>query len=107
MILHFMDRKGICTIIRANYKTQTVEIENKTDMLIHTAFGVNEHPTWEDYEFFLEDRCVPRTRHMLKLYLKELGLDHYDPLDIIRKTKGRMAEDTQWIEIVEEDLWKV
>lgn len=41
-------------------------------------------------------------RDKLKLVLKDVGVDHFDPLAIIRKTEGRMAEDTQWIEFVEE-----
>lgn len=102
MVLHYMDPDGLCTVIRADYKKRTVEIENKTDLLIHRAFGVKENPTWEDYEEFLKDRCFPETRDKMKIILKQLGLDFYEPLEIIRKTKGRMAEDKQWIEIVEE-----
>ena len=101
MILHYMDPGGLCTILNVDYKARTVKIENKTDLLLHRAFGINENPTWEDYEAFLRDRCFPATRDKMKLVLKQLGLDFYDPLEIIRKTQGRMAEDTQWIEIVE------
>lgn len=50
---------------------------------------------------FLKDRCVPQERDGLKYYLSDLGLDCYDPLAIIRKTEGRMAEDSCWIKIVE------
>ena len=102
MIIHFMDRDGICTVIKADFKTETIEIENRTDDILHRAFGIKENPTWADFEFCLEDRCFPRTRDKLKLVLQEIGVDCYDPLAIIRKTKGRMAEDTQWIEFVEE-----
>lgn len=101
MILHYMDPDGICTVLYVDYKNRAVKIENKTDLLIHRAFGINEKPTWEDYEAFLRDRCFPETRDHLKWVLKALGLDCYDPLEIIRKTKGRMAEDSQWIEFVE------
>ena len=34
-------------------------------------------------------------------YLEALGLDEYDPLAIIQKTKGRMAEDDPWMELRE------
>ena len=102
MILHYMDPDGLCTVINVDYKAHTVKIENKTDFLLHRAFGVNENPTWEDYEAFLRNRCFPETRDKMKLILKKLDLDFYDPLEIIRKTQGRMAEDSQWIEFVEE-----
>lgn len=102
MILHFMDDDGICTIIHADFMKEEITIENRTDDILHRAFGINEKPTWDDFEYFLEDRCFPRTRDKLKLVLKDIGVDHYDPLTIIRKTHGRMAEDQQWIEIISE-----
>ena len=68
---------------------------------LSTAFGVNQMPAWDDLNAFLESRCIPRQRDGLQYYLAELGLDQYDPLDIIRKTEGRMAEDACWIKIVE------
>lgn len=73
MILHFMDRKGICMIIDADFQTETVKIENCTDDNLHRAFGVKENPSWADFEFLLEDRCFPRTRDKLKLVLKDVG----------------------------------
>jgi hypothetical protein len=49
----------------------------------------------------LEERCIPRQRAGLREYLEAHGLDEYDPLAIIKKTKGRMAEDDQWMEVNE------
>lgn len=36
----------------------------------------------------------------LQSYLEAIGVTEYDPLQIIQKTKGRMAEDQQWLEIL-------
>ena len=102
MILNYKNPHGLCTIIRADFQKETVEIENHTDVILHRAFGVNQSPTWQDFQDFLEERCFPRTRACLKLVLRDVGVDFYDPLTIISKTQGRMAEDNQWIEIVEE-----
>ena len=44
---------------------------------------------------------MPRQRAGLREYLEALGLEEYDPLAIIKKTGGRMAEDQQWLEIRE------
>lgn len=44
---------------------------------------------------------MPRERDGLQYYLEELGLDEYDPLAIIRRTRDRMAEDNCSIKIVE------
>lgn len=103
MIMNFMDNNGICTIITVDFQNETVQIENKTDFLLHRAFGIKENPTWTDFEEFLEERCFPSTRDKMKLVLKDMEIDHYDCLTIIRKTQGRMADDTQWIEFVEDE----
>jgi hypothetical protein len=42
---------------------------------------------------------VPRQRAGLREYLEALGVDQYDPIAIIEKTAGRMAEDNQWLSI--------
>lgn len=102
MVVNFMNAQEICTVIHADYQTKTIAIENKTDDPLHRAFGINEQPTWEDWEAFLRSRCFPETRDKLKLVLKDIGVPFYDPLLIISKTKGRMAEDFQWLDIIEE-----
>jgi hypothetical protein len=89
-------------VIHADFQNETVWIENHTDVILHRAFGINQNPSWKDFEEFLEERCFPRTRACMKLVLRDLGVDFYDPLAIIMKTQGRMAEDSQWLEIVEE-----
>ncbi len=65
------------------------------------AFGRNKNPDWTDFETFLADRCIPETRAGMQYYLNALGLDEYNPVEIIKKTKGRMAEDSQWLKISE------
>lgn len=101
MIIKLHSPRGIGTIIYVDYKTETVKIENKTDEILDTAFGVTESPTWEDYERFLEERCFPRSRDKMKLVLKDVGVPVYDPLQIIRKTEGRMYDDNLWLEIID------
>ena len=72
-------------------------IENKTKDMLHRAFGVVEHPTWDDFETFLKERCFPATRGNAKEILKQLQLTSYDPLQIVEKTRGRTAEDDMWL----------
>jgi hypothetical protein len=66
---------------------------------VKTAFGNNLLPTWEDFQFFLQERCIPRQRAGLQEYLETIGVSEYDPVEIINKTAGRMAEDNQWLEM--------
>lgn len=99
MRLAYMYQQKICTTIDVNFGQQRVKIQNRTKDVLLRAFGVNEQPTWEEFETFLVDRCFPRSRGLLKDELKRLGLDSYDPLQIIEKTKGRTAEDDMWLRI--------
>ena len=97
--LWYMRENDICTIIDVDERLRKVKVHNYTNNYISRAFGVNERPTFEEYEAFLESRCFPRERDKMKLILADLDLPFYDPLLIREKTAGRMAEDDYWIRI--------
>lgn len=99
--LTFYNNDKICSIIYADYACKKVKVENFEAPAIKLAFGINTSPTWEDYQAFLEERCIPRERAGLREYLEAIGLYEYEPIEIIKKTKGRMAEDNQWISLEE------
>lgn len=99
MRMDFMCEDELCTTILIDFKRRRIAVQNETEDIIHRAFGIKAKPTWEDFEEFLESRCFPRTRDHLRLVLEDVGVDSYDPLAIVEKTKGRMAEDLQWIKI--------
>lgn len=93
----YADKEIPTTIIDASALTQRVEIENLTDDMLSRAFGIQEHPSWEDYETFLETRCMPRTRYGIKEELHRMGIDSYDPFQILEKTAGRVRGDHQYL----------
>ena len=95
----YMNNSDVCTLIDVDERNRRVKIRNYTENRIFRAFGVEEKPTFEQYEEFLESRCFPRSRDKMKLILKDLDLPFYDPILIIEKTEGRMAEDNFWIKI--------
>lgn len=97
--LRFYDSQRLCSTIIADYTDQTIRVHNEEVELIKTAFGKKEFPLWEDFEHFLEARCIPRERAGLREYLEAIGVLEYDPIEIIKKTQGRMAEDQQWLEV--------
>ncbi len=97
--MEFMCEDELCSSILVNFKDKQIEVVNHTSDIIHQAFGVKAKPDWDDFEYFLESRCFPRGRDHMKDILRALGLDSYDPLSIIEKTGGRMAEDKQWIRL--------
>lgn len=99
MRLAYMYRQKPCTVIDVDFARQKVKIQNRTQDVLLRAFGVNEQPTWEDFEIFLAERCFPQSRGLLKAELRRLGLESYDPLQIVEKTKGRTAEDDMWLKI--------
>ena len=101
LLLFYYDSETLCSVICADYTEMDLCCENHTQDFLHTAFGSMPLPGWEDYLRFLEDRCVPRARDGLRHYLDALGLDEYEPLEIIKKTQGRMAGDEQWLKLEE------
>lgn len=97
--LWYMYKQKVCTIIDVDELKQEVRITNFANFIMMRAFGAEEHPDYSAYQEFLESRCFPRSRDKMKLVLRELDLPFYDPLMIIEKTQGRMAEDDFWIKI--------
>lgn len=97
--IKFYDFEELCTVIYADFTDHTLSHRDYTNNLVKTAFGRKKYPLWSDFLAFLEERCMPRSRVGIREYLETIGVFEYDPLDIIKKTKGRMAEDHQWLEI--------
>ena len=98
-LFSYYDNQTLCSKIAADYTDQTLCFENYINNFLRTAFGNNPAPTWEDFQTFLEERCISRSRAGLQEYMETIGVERYEPLDIIQKTKGRMAEDDQWIHL--------
>ena len=101
MVLLYKHFEEVTSKITVDFKMEKVSVENYCDDPMDTAFGVIKNPTMKDFEDFLEDRCFPRTRDKMKLHLRELGIDYYDPLQIVMKTGGRLEGDYYSIEIIE------
>lgn len=95
--LWYYYKNEVCTIIDADERNKIVQVYNYTNDHIMKAFGKSTEITYEMFEAFLESRCFPRERDKIKLELRELDLPFYDPMMIIEKTEGRMAEDEFWI----------
>lgn len=96
--LSYYNKADLCTVIIADYSNKSVKFKDFTDNPVYTAFGIKKNVNWEDYNSFLEERCVPKSRMGIKEYLASIGVDGYEPIEIIKKTKGKMAEDYQHIE---------
>lgn len=99
LLMQFYDGDALCTEICADFTDKSISAKNYTENIVKTAFGNNKTPTWQDFENFLEERCVPRSRSGIREYLEAIGVEEYDPLEIIKKTNGKMAEDNQWLNL--------
>ena len=99
MIINYYKGDMLCSKIFADINTKMVSVENYTACPLYMAFGINEKPTWHDFEEFIESRCFPRNRHRIKLNLEALGLTEYNPIEICKKTNGRKYEDNMWLTI--------
>lgn len=99
MRLWYMHKSRLCTLIDVDENNQSVIVRNFVDNIMFRAFGAAKEVTYQMYEEFLESRCFPKSRDKMKLVLGELDIPFYDPLMIIEKTEGRMAEDDFWIRI--------
>lgn len=99
MRMVYMHNATPCSDIDINFLDKTIKVRNYTDDLLHRAFGVLANPTWDDFEDFMRYRCFPETRGDAKQLLKQLGIDNYDPLQIIEKTCGKIADDNMWIKV--------
>lgn len=102
----YMDRDKLATIIEACAITHKVSIINFTDDMLSRAFGINENPNWEDFNEFLESRCMPRTRYGIREELRYMGIDVYDPFQIVEKTSGRVHGDGQSLERMNQECVK-
>lgn len=98
MQIRYMYKNRLCTIINVDFAHETVGVVNLTEDVLHRAFGAVAQPTWQQFMDFLAERCFPATRANAKALLKALGLTAYDPLQIVEKTAGRMAEDDLWMQ---------
>lgn len=95
----YFDKETLCSTIICDFTDKNLRVKNHTEQLLKTAFGILENPTWKDFMEFLEERCVPKTRENIGYILNEMDLAEYDPVQIVEKTQGRMAEDEQWLKI--------
>lgn len=101
LLLSCYSGDALCARIAADETKETVCVENLAADCLKLPFGNNKNPIWKDYLHFLEDRCIPKTRAGLQEYLEAIGVDSYEPLEIIRKTQGRMAGDDLWLTVEE------
>lgn len=88
--------------IVADYETHSVEVTNFKNDSYYLPFAPEITPTWDQWQFVLKEHCPSEHNAFINDILESLGLDHFDALDIIKKTKGAIANDPCTVELIEE-----
>ena len=68
--LCYMYENQLCTVIDVDDRAQHVIIKNFVTDPVFVRLGKTKHPTYKEYEEFLESRCFPRTRDKMKIMLQ-------------------------------------
>ncbi|MBF8984878.1 hypothetical protein IZY60_15155 [Lutibacter sp. B2] len=58
--------------------------------------------TGESLSHFFETRCFPQTRGNAAELLELLELKHYNPIAIVKKTRGLQNDDFYWIRFTDD-----
>lgn len=88
-----------CLIIRRKDDT----IKGNTDNVVENMFAVPPFDVFYVNQFF-EERCFEECNASKDIFLKDLGLESYNPWDIVRKTHGFLWDDYMWIRFEGEKL---
>lgn len=80
-----------------------VSIDKYTKKIYEQPF-YGENISLEYVISFLQDRTISINKHNIDEILENLGLDHYDMLDILRKTHGVFYDDFTWIKFEGESI---
>lgn len=104
-ILNFevFDKDTLLAKVSVDFDSQQVSLQQFSNNPVDRPF-LYDSATVEDVLNFLEFRCFPRTRFNCQELLSDLGLTHYNPLEIVRRTHGLQLEDFVWVKFEGEDL---
>jgi len=100
----YMERDQVTADVQVDYETKTVIYTPHTKDIYALPFGTRMNPTIADVSRFFQSRCFPKERRNCKQLLEDLGLEEYNPLEIVKKTHGRQLEDYCWIKFEGEKL---
>lgn len=99
MEFDYMYKDTLCTHVMCD--GNNIKIENKVKNISLTAFGVADVVTPNDVYDLLCERCFPETRVNCSELLEDMGIQEYDPIEIIKQTHGAMCSDYFWIRLKE------
>lgn len=90
----YMERDTVVANVKI-YNDGEITCERYTDDFMDNPLPFGN--TGESFQRFLRSRVFPETRADKDKILKALGLKHYIPLAIVRKTRGLCYDDFYWV----------
>lgn len=103
LVFDWMLKDKVVTHVEANFKTREVIAINYTD-IVYEKFFYNCEPSIERIFWRFKDRCFEECRPDKNILLKQMGLNQYSPVDIVRFTHGHTNRDDLWIQFEGEDF---
>lgn len=88
------------------YADGTVGILNYTDEDWKLPF-LFDNVSRDDVNMLLKGRVFDEGRPDKDDLLRDMGVPFYDPLMIVRKTRGVMIKDYFWLKFFKEDTWEL
>lgn len=88
------------------YSDGSVDVSNVTKDYWKLPFKF-DNVTRCDVDLLLGDRVFDEGRPDKDDLLRDMGVPFYDPLMIVRKTRGVMIKDYFWLKFFEEDTWEL
>lgn len=88
------------------YSDGSVDVINVTKDYWKLPFKF-DNVTRYDVNLLLGDRVFDEGRPDKDDLLRDMGVPFYDPLMIVRKTRGVMIKDYFWLKFFEEDTWEL
>lgn len=90
------------SVIDCDTETGSVSVQNSTQAKspVEWAFGTRTQVGPADVEALIRSRCLEDTRVDKKLWIQNLGCASDAPLDFIKVTEGRMAQDRFGLKII-------
>ncbi len=90
-----------------NIKNNDVIIKKFTDNLMKQFFLAFEKIDIAKLSELLETRCWERGRANINELLNKIGLDEYDPIEIVKRTFGVSYNDSIWFKFGDNNItWK-
>lgn len=78
--LSLFENEILCSTIYADFVNKAVRVENHVDDPAKTAFGKSRNPDWQDFQAFVQERCIPRERAVCGSIWKRWGYMNTIPL---------------------------